>query len=320
VHQRLDAEILKNVYSHSSTILFVERANAYFPIIEPILKEEGVPDDLKYLAVAESGLAPVTSSADARGVWQFMKATAGSFNLEVSEDVDERYHVEKATRAACKYLKKEKQKLGSWVLAMAAYNGGSTRISNDQMASQRAKSFFDLNLMADETMRYPFRIMAIKEVMENLEEYDYEIDQDHLYEPITDYQLVEVSGPVASWGAFAEEHGVSYRQLKVYNPLAGKRKACQQGGQNLHNQTSCGVMIMGKSGFVFLMNLLFAVTVSRAQHFSVQIAAYSEQQPRAFFEERGVTSYSERRDISVFTGIRLANMPPEKKRKPYNRR
>jgi hypothetical protein len=230
VHQRLDAEILKNVYSHSSTILFVERANAYFPIIEPILKEEGVPSDLKYLAVAESGLAPVVSSADARGVWQFMKATATSFNLEVNEDVDERYHVEKATRAACKYLKKEKQKLGSWILAMAAYNGGSSRIS-EQLASQRAKSFFDLNLMADETMRYPFRIMAIKEVMENLDEYDYEIEQEHLYEPLTDYQLVEVSGPVPSWGDFARENGVSYRQLKVYNPWLVSGKLANKEGK-----------------------------------------------------------------------------------------
>lgn len=230
VRQRLDAEILKNVYSHSSTILFVERANAYFPIIEPILKEEGVPSDLKYLAVAESGLAPVVSSADARGVWQFMKATATSFNLEVNEDVDERYHVEKATRAACKYLKKEKQKLGSWILAMAAYNGGSSRIS-EQLASQRAKSFFDLNLMADETMRYPFRIMAIKEVMENLDEYDYEIEQEHLYEPLTDYQLVEVSGPVPSWGDFARGNGVSYRQLKVYNPWLVSGKLANKEGK-----------------------------------------------------------------------------------------
>jgi membrane-bound lytic murein transglycosylase D len=230
VHQRLDAEILKNVYSHSSTILFVERANAYFPIIEPILKEEGVPSDLKYLAVAESGLAPVVSSAEARGVWQFMKATAISFNLEVNEDVDERYHVEKATRAACKYLKKEKQKLGSWILAMAAYNGGSSRIS-EQLASQRAKSFFDLNLMADETMRYPFRIMAIKEVMENLDEYDYEIEEEHLYEPLTDYQLVEVSGPVPSWGDFARENGVSYRQLKVYNPWLVSGKLANKEGK-----------------------------------------------------------------------------------------
>jgi len=230
VHQRLDAEILKNVYSHSSTILFVERANAYFPIIEPILKEEGVPTDLKYLAVAESGLAPVVSSAEARGVWQFMKATAISFNLEVNEDVDERYHVEKATRAACKYLKKEKQKLGSWILAMAAYNGGSSRIS-EQLASQRAKSFFDLNLMADETMRYPFRIMAIKEVMENLDEYDYEIEEEHLYEPLTDYQLVEVSGPVPSWGDFARENGVSYRQLKVYNPWLVSGKLANKEGK-----------------------------------------------------------------------------------------
>jgi hypothetical protein len=180
--------------------------------------------------VAESGLAPVVSSADARGVWQFMKATATSFNLEVNEDVDERYHVEKATRAACKYLKKEKQKLGSWILAMAAYNGGSSRIS-EQLASQRAKSFFDLNLMADETMRYPFRIMAIKEVMENLDEYDYEIEEEHLYEPLTDYQLVEVSGPVPSWGDFARENGVSYRQLKVYNPWLVSGKLANKEGK-----------------------------------------------------------------------------------------
>jgi hypothetical protein len=159
-----------------------------------------------------------------------MKATATSFNLEVNEDVDERYHVEKATRAACKYLKKEKQKLGSWILAMAAYNGGSSRIS-EQLASQRAKSFFDLNLMADETMRYPFRIMAIKEVMENLDEYDYEIEQEHLYEPLTDYQLVEVSGPVPSWGDFARENGVSYRQLKVYNPWLVSGKLANKEGK-----------------------------------------------------------------------------------------
>ncbi|MBL7829376.1 MAG: lytic transglycosylase domain-containing protein, partial [Saprospiraceae bacterium] len=217
VRQRLDAELLRNVYFHSQTILAVKRANAIFPIIEPILKEEGVPADLKYLAVAESALSNAISPAGARGVWQFMKDAAAGYNLEVNTEVDERYHLEKATRAACKYMKKEKERLGSWILAAAAYNGGPGRIA-EEMAKQRAKSFFDLNLAADETMRYPFRIVAIKEVMENPAEYDYEIEKDHLYPPLSEYRTVEVKGPVPSWGDFAQENNTSYRMLKLYNP------------------------------------------------------------------------------------------------------
>lgn len=217
VRQRLDAELLRNVYFHSQTILAIKRANAIFPIIEPIMKAEGVPADLKYLAVAESALSNAVSPAGARGVWQFMKDAAAGYNLEVNTEVDERYHLEKATKAACKYLKKEKERLGSWVLAAAAYNGGPSRIA-EEMSRQRAKTFFDLNLAADETMRYPFRIVAIKEVMENPADYDYEIEKDHLYPAINEYKTVEVKGPVASWGDFAAEHGTSYRMLKLYNP------------------------------------------------------------------------------------------------------
>jgi hypothetical protein len=143
VRQRLDAELLRNVYFHSQTILAVKRANAIFPIIEPIIKEEGAPSDLKYLAVAESALSNAISPAGARGVWQFMKDAAGGYGLEVNAEVDERYHLEKATRAACKYMKKEKERLGSWVLAAAAYNGGPGRIL-EEMAKQRAKNFFTL--------------------------------------------------------------------------------------------------------------------------------------------------------------------------------
>lgn len=217
VRQRLDAELLRNVYFHSQTILAVKRANAIFPIIDPIIKSEGAPSDLKYLAVAESALSNAISPAGARGVWQFMKDSALGYGLEVNSEVDERYHLEKATRAACKYMKKEKERLGSWVLAAAAYNGGPGRIQ-EEMAKQRAESFFELNLAADETMRYPFRIVAIKEVMENPDLYEYNIEDAHLYEPLTDYKTVEVSGSIASWGDFAREHGTNYRMLKLYNP------------------------------------------------------------------------------------------------------
>lgn len=217
VRQRLDAELLRNVYFHSQTILAVKRANALFPLIEPILKEESVPNDLKYLAVAESALSNAVSPAGARGVWQFMKGAADGYGLEVNGEVDERYHLEKATHAACKYLKKEKERLGSWTLAAAAYNGGPGRIA-EEMAKQRAKSFYELNLAADETMRYPFRIVAIKEVMENPEQYEYVIEKDHLYQPITEYRTVEVKGSIANWGDFAREHGTNYRMLKLYNP------------------------------------------------------------------------------------------------------
>lgn len=217
VRQRLDAELLRNVYFHSQTILAVKRANAIFPLIEPILKSEGVPTDLKYLAVAESALSNAVSPAGARGVWQFMKDAANGYGLEVNSEVDERYHLEKATKAACKYMKKEKERLGSWILAAAAYNGGPGRII-DEMAKQRAKSFFELNLAADETMRYPFRIVAIKEVMENPEDFDYMIEKQHLYPPITEYKTIMVKTAIPSWGDFAVEHGTNYRMLKLYNP------------------------------------------------------------------------------------------------------
>jgi hypothetical protein len=230
VRQRLDAELLRNVYYHSQTILALKRANAIFPIIEPILKEEGVPDDLKYLAVAESALSNAVSPAGARGVWQFMKETAASYGLEVSAEVDERYHLEKATRAACKYMKREKERLGSWTLAAAAYNGGPGRIG-EEMAKQRAKSFYELNLASDETMRYPFRIVAIKEVMENPAEYEYDVADNHLYPPQTSYRTLEVSGPVANWGDFARENGTNYRMLKLYNPWLVDSKLTNKEGK-----------------------------------------------------------------------------------------
>ena len=233
VQERLDQELLRNVYYHSHTILAIKRSGAIFPIIEPILKEEGVHDDVKYLAVAESTLSNAISPAGAKGVWQFMKSAAAQYGLEVNSDVDERYHLEKSTRAACQYLKAQRKVQGSWIAAAAAYNGGPGRISRE-MEKQEASDFFELNLAADETMRYPFRIVAIKEVMEHPENYEYVIPKEHLYKPLTDYSTVEVSGAVESWADFAKEHNISYRMLKVYNPWLVSSKLTNRAGKTYY--------------------------------------------------------------------------------------
>lgn len=217
VMERLDKEILRNAYYHSSTILAIKRANRVFPIIEPILKEAGLPDDLKYLAVAESGLENAISPAGARGVWQFMKATGRAYGLEVSGEVDERNHLEKSTRAACAFLKKLKDRQGSWIFAAAAYNGGPDRIRREK-SKQKAADFFEMNLAANETMQYVFRIVALKEVMQNPANYEFFIDTEHLYDPFPPYTEVEVDKTVSSLGDFAQKYGMSYRMLKIYNP------------------------------------------------------------------------------------------------------
>ncbi len=217
VYQRIDRELVQNVYSHSSTIMHLKRANALFPVIEPILKEEGVPDDLKYLAVAESGLTNAISPANAKGYWQFISSAADQYDLEISKEIDERYHIEKSTRAAARYMRDLQKRLGSWVSAAAAYNGGLGRIT-EESGKQRAKNFWELNLAADETMRYPFRIAAIKEVMENPSAYEYVVEKDHLYEPLGAFSLVEVAPPVENWGDWAARHGMTYRELKIWNP------------------------------------------------------------------------------------------------------
>jgi membrane-bound lytic murein transglycosylase D len=213
--ERLDRELLVNAYWHSSTILAIKSLPRFFPTIERILAEEGVPDDFKYLAVAESSLRNETSPAGAKGIWQFMKETGIQYGLEINGEVDERLHLEKATRAACRYLKNAKDKYGSWTLAAAAYNAGGGRISST-MNDQRARGYYDLNL-GTETSRYVFRIMALKEILRNPTTYGFFIEEHEKYPALDGYQ-VEVSTSVPNWGDFAVQHGVSYRTLKVYNP------------------------------------------------------------------------------------------------------
>ncbi len=216
VKERLDKELIANSYRHSGTILYLKKAPKYFPTIEKILAENNMPDDLKYLAVAESGLDNVTSPAGAKGYWQFMSGTGREYGLIINSEIDERFHLEKSTRAACKYLKKLKEEFGSWSYAALAYNMGGPRLKKN-IASQKANTVYDLNVNA-ETMRYIFRIVAIKEIMKDPRKYGFYIHDFEKYEPFEDTYSVEVSEAVASWADFAEKYGISYRTLKVYNP------------------------------------------------------------------------------------------------------
>lgn len=214
--ERLDRELIINSYYHSATLLNLKSASRYFPVIEPILKKNGVPDDFKYLAVAESNLRMAVSPAGARGLWQFMKAAGTAQGLEINSEIDERYHVEKSTEAACQYILYLKERFGSWTMAAAAYNMGETKLSKE-IEIQKAKNYYELNLN-QETSRYVFRIMAIKEVMENPEQFGYYLKKEEGYPQLSSYKTIIIDGPVPSLADLAIEHGTNYRQLKVYNP------------------------------------------------------------------------------------------------------
>ncbi|MDR1698871.1 MAG: lytic transglycosylase domain-containing protein, partial [Prevotellaceae bacterium] len=197
MRERYDREQLTFQYMHSSSIQLVKRANRYFPVIEPILKENGVPDDFKYLATIESMLDPrAVSPAKAAGIWQFLESTGREFGLEVNSEIDERYHVEKATVAACKYLKSAYAKYGDWATVAAAYNAGMHKISAEQ-DKQAVQSSFDM-LLASETSRYVFRILAVKAFLENPQKFGFKIKREHLYHTVGTNE-VKVSGAIADW-------------------------------------------------------------------------------------------------------------------------
>ncbi len=229
VRERLDRELLVNSYWQSSTLLNIKRTTRYFPIIEKILAENGVPEDFKYLAVAESDLMNGTSYAGAKGIWQFMESTGEYYNLEINKEVDERFHVEKATEAACKYILGYKKRFGSWTMAAAAYNTGGTNLANE-IKEQKAKSYYDLNLNV-ETSRYVFRILAFKEILQRPQDFGYRVEKEDFYPPLDDYEIVKVDGPIENLADFAEVHKVSYRHLKVYNPWLRTTKLTNSKGK-----------------------------------------------------------------------------------------
>ncbi|MCJ7466095.1 MAG: lytic transglycosylase domain-containing protein [Maribacter sp.] len=215
VMERVDREFLVNTYWQSNALLLMKRANKYFPIIEPILAKNGIPDDFKYLAVAESGLQNVVSPAGATGFWQIMKATGKQYGIEINDNIDERYHIEKATEVACQYIKAYKEKYGSWTMAAATYNTGTGSIDKF-MGIQKADDYYDL-LLGEETGRYVFRIMAIKEILSNPEKYGFDISKEDMYSAIPTFK-VEVNEPVLSFADFAKQYEINYKILKRHNP------------------------------------------------------------------------------------------------------
>jgi len=215
IRERIDRELLVNTYWQSNGLLMFKRAQRYFPIIEPILESYGIPDDFKYLALIESGLQNVTSPAGAKGFWQIMKPTGKEYGLEINSNVDERNNLELATVVACKYLLKAKVKFGNWTLAAASYNAGISGVSK-QLERQGVSSYYDL-LLGEETGRYMFRIVALKEIMTHPKKYGFNFSEKDLYKTVPTYKL-KVDTAVTDFVKFAEKYDLNYKQLKIHNP------------------------------------------------------------------------------------------------------
>lgn len=215
VREALDREMLSNTYFHSQTIRLIKLANRYFPQIEPVLRKNLVPDDFKYLAVAESGLTQAVSPAKAEGFWQLLKGTAQEHGLEVNANVDERYHVGKSTEVACQYLIESFQKYGNWTMAAASYNAGRRGIDR-QIERQKKENYYDL-LLNEETARYLFRVVSFKLIFENPTLYGFNLSEKDLY-PVIPVYTTEVDSTIADFADFAEVHGTNYKILKYLNP------------------------------------------------------------------------------------------------------
>ncbi len=216
VRERLDRELLVNTYWQSNGLLIMKRAHKYFPIIEPMLEKYGLPDDFKYLAVAESALENNSSPAGAAGFWHFLKGTGREYGLEINDYVDERYHLEKATQVAAEYLKKSKERFGSWTLAAAAYNAGNYGVSKQIDRQKAQNNYYDL-LLNSETSRYVFRILAFKEILSNPQKYGFNFREKDLYTAVPTYN-VKVDTPVTDFAEFAKRFEINYKILKIHNP------------------------------------------------------------------------------------------------------
>ena len=215
IKERFDRELLVNTYYQSQTLLYCKRSARWFPVIEPILEENNIPEDFKYLCLIESGLTNAVSPADARGFWQFLKVTGKEYGLEINSEVDERYNVEKSTIAACKYLKEAYNKFGSWTLAAAAYNRGMVGIERD-MKRQKVQNYYDL-LLNSETSRYIFRILAAKEILVNQEKYGFHVREKDKY-AVLKYKTEKLDTSVQNFADYAKDRNINYKILKLFNP------------------------------------------------------------------------------------------------------
>jgi len=213
--ERIDREFLSNTYWHTATVLAIKRANRWFPVIEPILKKNNIPDDFKYLCVIESNLENVTSPAGAVGFWQFIEPTGKKYGLEINDYIDERYHVEKSTEAACKYLRDSYSMFGSWISAAASYNLGQSGM-NLQLERQKTRNYFNL-VLNSETSRYISRVIALKYILLEPSKYGFDIKENELYKPLEYYQ-VNLDRSVMDFTEFASRYNINYYTLKLYNP------------------------------------------------------------------------------------------------------
>lgn len=230
LHERYERELTSACYTHNNTLLTIKRANRLFPILCPILKEEGIPADFIYLCCIESNLnIRAKSPAKAAGLWQFMEGTAKEYGLQVDAEVDERYHIEKETRAACKFFKKYYAEFGDWCTVAACYNGGPNGMRK-KLDTQRASTALDL-LLVEETSRYMFRIMAMKEIMRDPYHYGFVLYSDQLYRPIGT-RSIEVKQSIADLAAWAERQGINYFQLKEFNPWLRDNKLTVRNGKS----------------------------------------------------------------------------------------
>ncbi|WP_298781666.1 lytic transglycosylase domain-containing protein [uncultured Polaribacter sp.] len=221
VKERMDRELLANTYWQSNGLLLIKRANKYFPILEPLLKKHGLPDDFKFLALAESGFIDETSTAGAAGMWHFMKTTGKEYGLEINKNVDERYHIEKSTKVAAEYLKRSYKKFNSWTLAAASYNAGNYGVSK-RLNEQGVSNYYDA-LLPDETERYIFRILALKEIISNPKKYGFIFDQEDLY-TAQKTRTIKVDTAITNIASFAKKFNLNYKEFKILNPWLRENK------------------------------------------------------------------------------------------------
>ncbi len=221
IKERIDRELLVNTYWQSNGLLYFKRSHKFFPVIEPILKKYGIPDDFKYLALIESGLQNVTSPAGAKGFWQLMPATAKEYGLEVNSNVDERYNLEKSTITACQYLLESKEQFGNWTLVAASYNAGKRGISR-RIEAQKVINYYDL-LLVDETARYLPRIVAVKEILNNPKKYGFIFEKEDLYNNVQTKKL-KIDTAITDLASFAINQEINYKILKIHNPWLRENK------------------------------------------------------------------------------------------------
>jgi hypothetical protein len=213
--ESLDKELLVNAYWHSHTLLVLKKTKRYFAIIEPILKKYGIPEDFKYIPMAESNFENARSPVGAVGAWQFLESTAKEYGLEVNNEVDERYHLEKSTEAACKFFQESYAIYQNWTLAAASYNVGRKGI-NYQIERQQVNNYYDL-LLNEETARYIFRVLAFKLITENPQQFGFHLEEEDYYPPLP-FQEVEINGSIANMAEFAGQYSINYKMLKLFNP------------------------------------------------------------------------------------------------------